>query len=286
MTIDRKAKLRDLEFRNDKGESVLDLKEEYMKLNYLDIDEDTIVYRVFSLERFLQLLHTNKLVLVKPKLWEDPYENFFLNSKGVLPDGIEVTFEPMREQYYGQCWTLESECDGLWKTYSPNHTGIKVKSTVSKLMNALYDVNNPYHQLSYFIGKVHYVSNERISDLFNNITPLLSSGNELSIPNTLLTKREAFKYENEVRLLFKAPIEDEIDSSMVRNKWNIKKDIFSINVDPNEILEEVTFHPRMSRDLFCSLKEVINTLGFNGKVSKSSLYDKPNFRGEFLKNEK
>jgi hypothetical protein len=279
---DRDSKLRDLDNQvGYLGKSIQEIKEGYMEANYLGVNGETPIYRIFPLERFLQLLQSKKLVLVKPKLWEDPYENFFLNSKAVFPDGMEVSFESMREQYYGQCWSLEKECDGLWRTYSQNYTSIKVKSTVSKLMNCLYDIKNPFHTLSYFIGKVEYVKDDEIANLFNNITPLLQSTNGLDIIKTLLTKREAFKYENEVRLLFKIPQNDETDFSEVTNMWSKNHKIYAINVEPNNIIDEVIFHPRMSKDLYCSLKQVIKELGFDGIIDKSTLYDEPTLVGKF-----
>ena len=56
-----------------------------MKRNYINIveaDLDQSIYRIFSRERFIQLYETKKLVLVKPKKWEDPFENFIMNATG------------------------------------------------------------------------------------------------------------------------------------------------------------------------------------------------------------
>src|SRR5712692_2119511 len=51
--------------------------------NYLGIpawQRDAFVYRIVKTERLLRFLRTGENVLVKPALWEDPFENFILKS--------------------------------------------------------------------------------------------------------------------------------------------------------------------------------------------------------------
>lgn len=55
--------------------------EKFIK-NAININNiDTPVYRIFSYERFIELITTNQLVLVQPSMWDDPYENFFLKTE-------------------------------------------------------------------------------------------------------------------------------------------------------------------------------------------------------------
>jgi hypothetical protein len=54
-----------------------------MQNNYLDIpafQRDAFVYRIVKTERLFRFLRTGKNVLVKPELWDDPFENFILKS--------------------------------------------------------------------------------------------------------------------------------------------------------------------------------------------------------------
>ena len=61
--------------------------EKFIK-NAININNiDTPVYRIFSYERFIELITTNQLVLVQPSMWDDPYENFFLKTEVVSDDG-------------------------------------------------------------------------------------------------------------------------------------------------------------------------------------------------------
>jgi hypothetical protein len=108
-------------------------------------------------------------------MWEDPFENFILNSTGKLPTGETFTIAS-REQYFGQCWSWKKESDAMWRIYSQHikdlktqkliidNIGIKVKSTIRNIFEPLFSVQNnhtflnnnkPYNLFS-FVGKVQY----------------------------------------------------------------------------------------------------------------------------------
>lgn len=267
-------------------------KKAYMDANLIDLAFDTPIYRIFRIDRLISTLKENKLCLVKPKLWDDPFENFLLNASGVLDDGTPVSFEPIREQYYGQCWSLKEECDGLWRNYTSNscktctpndfneragHSPVsaKVKTTVGKLMDAFYDETNPVHSLCYFIGKVRYC---KIDDIVNylkdaNITDTTNINQVLS----LLIKRESFSYEEEVRLVFSRPSpESKIDSSTIKNPWDNSSDAFKFTIDPNLLFDEIELNPWIDEDKCCSIIGDIKKY-YKGDVLKSKLYEHPFF---------
>src|SRR5262245_33725700 len=75
--------------------------------NYVNIparDRDNYIYRIISVARLLELFASRTNVLVKPRKWEDPFENFILNSRVRLPSG-EIGDQGNRDAVYGQCWT-------------------------------------------------------------------------------------------------------------------------------------------------------------------------------------
>src|SRR3989304_2710069 len=52
-----------------------------MKNNFVNIDNpDLYIYRVFKVNRLIEMFKTKKLVLVKPELWNDPFENFLIKN--------------------------------------------------------------------------------------------------------------------------------------------------------------------------------------------------------------
>ena len=121
--------------------------------NYLNIAKDKreqYVYRIVSLKRLLELFEKNENVLVKPCLWDDPFENFIMNSKIRLPSG-EISNLMSRELFYGQCWSKSKASDAMWRIYSPENTGIRIRTTVRKLFNSLGDVISTVPNVKVFI---------------------------------------------------------------------------------------------------------------------------------------
>ena len=84
--------------------------------NYLEIANlDKPIYRIFPVNRFFEMIKEKKMAMVKPKLWDDPFENLLLSSRFQLDDGEIVNFESANS-VYGQCWTEHREsmrCGGF-----------------------------------------------------------------------------------------------------------------------------------------------------------------------------
>ena len=141
------------------------MKDHLIHLTEEDLDKP--IYRIFSFKRLEEIFKEKKLTLAKPKKWDDPFENFILNSTGTLPDGREFQIG-FRDNYYGQCWSLTVESDAMWRIYSPEKDGVKVKTTIRKLFQPLFEAGEIYHKTdgtpfntSSFVGKdiprqVHY----------------------------------------------------------------------------------------------------------------------------------
>src|SRR5438552_2336902 len=79
-----------------------------------------------------------------------------------------VTVAGLRMRLYGQCWSLLDESDAMWRIYSPNKAGVKIRTTVRKLITAVYDRTDRYASLKYFIGRVSYESEKELLSIFSN----------------------------------------------------------------------------------------------------------------------
>jgi hypothetical protein len=117
--------------------------------NFIRIDNvDVSIYRIFSFDRFCELLKTGDLVLVQPELWEDPFENIL--SHCAICDTSKTPFEQhffanFRQPLYAQCWSMINESDTLLRAYSivkkdetgrnrfRDLEGVQVKTTPRKL---------------------------------------------------------------------------------------------------------------------------------------------------------
>jgi hypothetical protein len=107
-------------------------------LNLKENEPDKHIYRIISLERLLELFATERNTLVKPEKWEDTFENFILKSKVRLLSGEVIKYN-IHNRIYGQCWTSQTASDAMWRIYSPNKDGVRIRTTIRKLLKSHYD---------------------------------------------------------------------------------------------------------------------------------------------------
>lgn len=278
----RREIIRELDYKAPPWKNQLPYKNEFINANTINLEPDNIIYRFFNKDTFLKTLRDKKLCLVRPSSWADPYENYILSSIGITPQGKRIGFEKLRNNFYAQCWTIKSECDGLWKNYGLCSNGetiaIKVKTNVKKLMNDFYEMTNTiFHSNSYFIGKVEYLDNASFQNISNKTISLLKHLTSINSPHSLLIKRKAFSYEEEVRLIFhKMNTDNPDDFKNVKNMWD-DSDKFFVSFDPNILFDEIEIDPWLNEDACKKITKEIKDLGYDGIIHQSQLYKRPNF---------
>jgi hypothetical protein len=152
-------------------------------INLASGDDNRSIYRIVSCERFLKILRDRENGLVQPQLWDDPFENFILDCIAVTPDGKPARIG-YHDQLYGQCWSLHRETDLMWRAYSPNKDGVKIRTTVRTLYDSLYAQARRYRDIACFIGRVQYFRKKRMRDLLSRVNLMDPSG--VAIAATLL----------------------------------------------------------------------------------------------------
>ncbi len=236
-----------------------------MYRNYLNIPEeirDQAIYRIMPIERLIEVFYCEKLSLVRPKMWDDPFENWLLKSYGLTPEGDRVNLTNIRDAIYGQCWTFHRETDAMWRIYSHAKQGAKVKTTIRKLLESLYSSTDDFPELSCFIGKVHYLTVEDMKQKLTTHDFFDSTG--AGTAETLLFKRDSFEHENEVRLIFHFP-----ESNKATN------DIHQFQINPRELFDEIVLDPRIGEDIFQSKRNALKDKGFSKSIEQSELYRPP-----------
>lgn len=236
--------------------------------NYIDIvqqEQGKKIYRVFTIERLIEMFEQKKNALVKPELWDDPFENFILNIPLRNKNG-KVSKSSLRKRGYGQCWTLNIESDAMWRIYSPDKNGVKIQTTIRKLFQSLYSAQTSYANMSCFIGKVEYYPKKEIEKLVSDRIALRNKfSGSIGQARSLLFKRNAFKHENEVRLIYLDP-HNQADSN-----------VYLYPCDPLSMIDRITFDPRMSPRIYKIYKEHLKSIGYQGTLVQSSLYRPPRF---------
>lgn len=231
-------------------------------LNLSEKDKHKPIYRIVSIERLLVLFDTKNNVLVKPSLWDDAYENLILKSK-VRRNSGEIVEYSYHNNLYGQCWSLHRASDAMWRIYSPEKKGIRIKTTPNKLLSSLYHGGAEDPSRSCVVGKVRYLSEKRLKGFGNSIYKNGALSKE-SLFQSLLVKRLAFKHEREVRLIYF----DLHDSE--------KSKKFSYKIDPHELIDQLMIDPRLPKAEAEELKyEIIKKTKYKGSVKRSLLYAVP-----------
>lgn len=173
------------------------------------------LYRIISLETFVDLLHNQRERYVRPAIWDDNYEGYLFrkieNPKDrrkiiedmyydVCPRNYEATInnllklEHSKYFVYGQCWSTLFHSDALWRIYSYNRHAIQIKTTDIRIKNLLKNKSD----ISYEIRKVKYDVDPEDNLMHEQVLQLKE---RLSIYEPFFHKRRAFKHEAEVRVL-------------------------------------------------------------------------------------
>jgi hypothetical protein len=119
------------------------------------LKKTSVLYRYISLSQFLSMVERKKIHLTKVISWEDPWELPSLKIPTKRKDGgLEYPKHSRLKDIYGQCWSLNSKSDALWRIYSSRNNGILLHSTVERFL-LLNDIKFG------FLAPVIYYSNLR-----------------------------------------------------------------------------------------------------------------------------
>ena len=181
--------------------------------------------------------------LFRPSSWNDPHEMNYSNSVIVTERG-DIPLDA--SHWFGQCWSICKESALLWQALKKDDAPyVKIKVNAYNLMKGLIEQDNSLRiavleYIRYFTPTANdYI--EKIKDIiimhqwhknFVNQSVTLA---ELYPMYNLLTKRDIFKHEEEVRLLL-------FDKSSSAEQKSV-----SYLFDPT-VIEEVVIDPWTSID--------------------------------------
>lgn len=240
-------------------------------INIQDSELDKNIYRIIPLSRLYELFKNSENVLVKPSMWDDPFENFILKSKVRFRNGKTYGFSH-KNGFYGQCWTLNKASDAMWRIYSEDKCSVRIRSTIRKLFNSLYD-SQSHDSLACiglrnekcFIGRVKYLPNNKLKVFASEVFSEQAGTKTYSLASSLCVKRPAFKHENEIRI--------------IHFEHDVKKydeDLFRYQFDSHEVIDQLMLDPRLDVNEAEKIKkEIINRVGFKGSIKRSLLYALP-----------
>lgn len=224
-------------------------------------NRDKVLFRIIPFDSLLQILNEKKNWLVRTSMWEDSYENFMLKEH-FQKDGLPLSLEHMSNQWFGQCWTTRMSSDAMWRIYSPDKKGVRIKTTIGQLCDSakLYQGDGQF-----MIGKVEYFAQSRIQkDLIDGSPYDIDSLVDLMI-SSFFVKRNSFSHESEYRIIYYCGSQS--------NDYG--KDAVFLNISPLDFISNIYFDPRADSTYVERCKQIL-TKAFNypaERIYKSTLYN-------------
>jgi len=206
------------------------------------------LYRIFSFDRLVKLIRTNKWFFAHPSEWDDPYERRHTSE--------------LTDRIYAQCWCRNGTSDAMWRIYSPDKLGIRIRVSSKRLQTSLLEAADS-QGFQFRMKAVEYLNPiEELAYSPPNIADDLESKPAFySASDYLFRKRLAFVHENETRITIRA------SSATKREKGVI------ISLPTRDLIESVLVDPRAPDEFVEAYKALLaQESGFNARVQKSQLY--------------
>ncbi|MDR7305126.1 DUF2971 domain-containing protein [Rhodoferax saidenbachensis] len=207
------------------------------------------LYRIIRFDRLVQMLKTNEWHFAHPSTWEDPSE---VRTRNKLSDML-----------FAQCWCRNGVSDAMWRIYSQDKLGVRIRVSRDRLKSALYDLAEQ-RNIGFHIAPVKYVNemeytirtNKMKLELERRVTFVRASAH-------LYLKRPAFAHEAETRVVL-------IDFDQSDDE---KPKGHKITLNTRQLIESVLVDPRAPNEYVEAYRHYLkDELNFLGTVEKSQLY--------------
>lgn len=239
------------------------------------------LYKYITFEQFIDLIENSRLYFTNILQWDDCYEgyspNLYYKKVTSLLKGHKQEEETQNKRLtilnklsYAQSWTEDNnESDAMWRIYSPNKTGVRIKIRTHLLKRCIEKINKCYYDFN--SGNIIYKFPN--FEQIDNINELIFERQSL-----LYYKRNAFKHEKEYRFSFKL---NWTNLPSIKNGDSICFDkIYHANLPkviyytiPNKYVDEILLDPRAPEYFKETFFKYCKNRGLDEtKYSKSNLY--------------
>ena len=205
------------------------------------------VYHLLPWPYAKAILENKKLRLSPVKSWDDPYEQWWCDHLFKL-DNLSST------NAYGMCWTTNKFDEPHWRmaAFGRSDPIVRIRCNIKSIPGA---GKNSAEQKTgeLYLGKIRYCETKKVEKIGNIKTSFTQETSKQTAATMLLHKRNAFKFENEVRLLW-------LDEGA-------PEDEFFIDIKPRNTISQVMTSPYAEWKEHVAIKKYVEKLGIESKKS-------------------
>ena len=214
-------------------------------------------------------------VLVRPTMWEDPWEKIVSNAKfNWNNEYMEIDAANFKKHsWFGQCWSKEEVNDTIWRIFTPcrKKRTVRIKVSYDKFFAECRKHQEHHDGIYFYLNNVRYAEqneksfSEKISDVIDDYTSqtIFASTHDYMMLvelGILMTKRKAFEYEQELRLLV-----------YVESESN-EENLFTYDCNFPAIVENVELDPWTPKGEIEEIKEKLSMYFNDEIIHPSDLY--------------
>ena len=216
------------------------------------LDGSMRIYRYMPYARYLAMISDDQIGMPRWTKWKDPFEGFLFQQ--YLKRWPNCQHAHLSTSLYCLCFSTDMEKDLIWRSYTPDCDGVRIRTTVGELASVLDD--------RFVLGKVSYKNQSDMKAIHDDAVRNSDLPIE-TLRDLFLYKLLGFEHDREMRLLT-------IDASLA-------EDIKNVPIDACSLFSHVMCDPRMDTTTFRRYKEEIEIAfaqkGQSVKVTQSTLYD-------------
>lgn len=255
---------------------------------FLQIEENTIIWRYLDLDKFESLLRDKALFFCRADKFIDPFEGSIPKKEAdyrlfeqmrvaqfhKIPfdrkkaekniADLSSTHKDLKSSHLINCWHINNtESDAMWRIYLKDNEGVAIQTTPKKLFESLGNCTEKIYP-----GKVRYLDYDK--DVFHDSEEYPYQSYNVSVP--FVHKRLAFAHEKEFRLVFEIH-EAYRNKEYWENQPFHKGKLVPINV--SSLVEKIILPPTIDQPTKKKIATLASSYGYSFTLEDSKLLDKP-----------
>ena len=192
------------------------------------------LYHMLQWRYARRIFEKSQLRLSRVDSWDDPYERWW--HKRIF--GNEHVSETMHA--YGLCWTTRTFDEPLWRLagFGHGYPIVRIRCSVRAILGAALALKEVKTGTVY-LGRVRYQRQKFIEKCAQRLKDA-GARTEQAIADLFFQKRSAFRFENEVRLLWLGS--------------DLNQESISLSIQPGRAITQVMISPHVKGDICDSIR--------------------------------